>query len=63
LRAFTLPIQVGDILIFATDGVRNTFTESIPIQHSPQQIADQVLALHSRQTDDALVLVVKFNSA
>jgi negative regulator of sigma-B (phosphoserine phosphatase) len=60
LRTATLPINRGDTLIFATDGIRSAFLDKLPVNQSPQQIADHILAEHNRQTDDALALVVRY---
>ena len=60
LRGSILPVRRGDTLIFATDGIRQGFTEGLVLTGSPQEIADQILARHYRQTDDALVLVVRY---
>jgi phosphoserine phosphatase RsbX len=61
LRAFTLPISKGDTLILATDGIRSGFAEKLSLHLSPQEIADSILGEHNRNTDDALVLVVRYN--
>lgn len=60
LRAAVLPITRGDTLIFATDGIRSGFDEGLSLSHSPQQIADRILARDSLDTDDALVLVARY---
>jgi phosphoserine phosphatase RsbX len=60
LRTASLPISRGDTLIFATDGIRSSFLDKLPLNQKPQQIADFILAEHNRQTDDALVLVVRY---
>ncbi len=62
LRAFTLLLHWGDTLIFATDGIRSAFAENLPRHDSPQRIADTILAEHNRKTDDALVLVIRYQS-
>lgn len=65
LRPIVMPIGPGDMLIFATDGIRSTFAEPSSqanppkMQGGPQFIADTILAQHGRKTDDALVLVVQ----
>jgi len=60
LRPSVLPIARGDTLIFVTDGIRGGFDEGLSISNSPQQIADGILARHALDTDDALVLVARF---
>jgi len=60
LRAELVPIAAGDILIFATDGIREGFAEDLPTDPGPQQLADQILARYGKGTDDALVLVARY---
>lgn len=60
LRAFVIPVVPGDTLILATDGIRNGFAEGLPLERSPQQLADHILARDFRGTDDALVLVARY---
>jgi phosphoserine phosphatase RsbX len=50
----------GDLLIFATDGVRTSFAASSPEGIDVQEIADAILARHGKATDDALVVVVRY---
>jgi len=55
-----VPIHRGDTLIFATDGVRSDFLDAPLRQLEPQALADHILAHWGTQTDDALVLVVRY---
>ena len=63
LQPSRLRLAPGDTLIFATDGVRSDFTRSLRRTDRPQQIADRVLARHGKETDDALVVAVRFAEA
>lgn len=60
LRETALPVKRGDTLIFATDGIRSGFEGGIKISDKPQQIAESIMKLFARGTDDALVLVVRY---
>ncbi len=60
LQPHTLPVASGDLLIFATDGIRDGFADAFRVDATPQQLADQVLARHGKGTDDALVLVARY---
>jgi negative regulator of sigma-B (phosphoserine phosphatase) len=60
LRAFVLPVASGDMLIFATDGIRSGFVEGMVVSDPPTKIANRVLALYAKGTDDALVLVARY---
>jgi phosphoserine phosphatase RsbX len=57
----TVPLDVGDLLIFATDGIRGGFAEGLRRDRTPQAIADDLLARYGKTTDDALVLVARWN--
>ncbi|HEX4560913.1 MAG TPA: SpoIIE family protein phosphatase [Gemmatimonadales bacterium] len=60
LTPVTLPLDPGDLLVFATDGVRDGFIEAVSLQDAPQRAAGRILATHGKGTDDALVLVAKY---
>jgi serine phosphatase RsbU (regulator of sigma subunit) len=60
LQPHTLTVEPGDLLIFATDGIREGFADGLRADATPQQLADQILARHGRGTDDALVLVARY---
>jgi serine phosphatase RsbU (regulator of sigma subunit) len=59
-RFATLPLQFGDTLIFATDGIQVDFYQNVNSQDSCQAIADSILSQFRKGTDDALVLVVRY---
>jgi phosphoserine phosphatase RsbX len=63
VRAATLRLHRGDLLVFATDGVREGFHSDVNLHAPPQEIADRILAQHGKATDDALVLVERWNGA
>jgi negative regulator of sigma-B (phosphoserine phosphatase) len=56
----TLPIRRGDVLVFATDGIKAAFGDWLSIAGSPQDIAQRILRHHGKVTDDALALVVRY---
>jgi len=60
LRASVIPVARGDMLVFATDGIRSGFAEGLALSDPPQQIADRILAQYGKETDDALVLVARY---
>jgi hypothetical protein len=60
LYPVTVSVAPGDTLLFATDGIRSSFTDGLTANGSPQQIADRILSSHTRGTDDALVLVARY---
>jgi hypothetical protein len=52
---------LGDLLVFATDRIREGFAEGLRPESPLQEIADRVLASHGRPNDDALVLAGRWN--
>lgn len=63
LRSHQFPVHNGDLLIFATDGVRSDFANNVNLAASAQQIADGILERHLRGTDDAMVVVARYRGA
>lgn len=61
LRPAVLPIAPGDTLVLATDGVRGYFTEILPAAGEPQRLAERILHSYAKHSDDAAVLVFRFN--
>jgi hypothetical protein len=56
----TLPLAHGDVLIFATDGIRRDFADDLLPRGSCRDIADRILQSHRVGSDDALVLVARY---
>jgi negative regulator of sigma-B (phosphoserine phosphatase) len=69
LRTAYLSVAAGDLLIFATDGIRSGFAAGAPLtdpllrRQDVQEIADRILARFGKTTDDALVLVARYLGA
>jgi serine phosphatase RsbU (regulator of sigma subunit) len=60
LRVATYPLEVGDVLLLATDGVQNPSGVGLSLASAAQSLAQAILARGRLPTDDALVLVVRF---
>ena len=60
LRTAVLPVARGDLLVFATDGIRAGFTEHLKLAGTPADIAKHALAQDFKGSDDALVLAVRY---
>jgi negative regulator of sigma-B (phosphoserine phosphatase) len=60
LRIDAFPVWAGDVLIFATDGIRSGFTEALARGLDPQAIADSILARFCSGRDDAHVVVARY---
>jgi phosphoserine phosphatase RsbX len=62
LRSDACALLPGDTLVMASDGVDPRYSDGLERRSEPQRLAEGVLAEHGRQTDDALVLVVRYGS-
>ncbi len=62
LRATSLPIFPGDVLVFASDGLRHDFGEEAPFG-TPDEMAQHLLGAYARDSDDASVLVARYLGA
>jgi phosphoserine phosphatase RsbX len=60
LHTSVTTVTTGDVMILVTDGIRPDFRERIQLRHSPQQLADRILAEYGKGTDDALVVVGRY---
>lgn len=50
----------GDLVVLATDGVRQRFLDGLVPERTPDALARDILDRHARGTDDALVLVLRY---
>ena len=60
VRAATITVAPGDVLLLATDGVDAGFADSLELSGSSQAISERILSDHRRPSDDALVIVVRY---
>jgi phosphoserine phosphatase RsbX len=60
LHPRTLEIRRGDTVVLATDGIRHGFKAEVNRAREPQHIADEILRLWGRTTDDAFVMVARY---
>jgi negative regulator of sigma-B (phosphoserine phosphatase) len=60
LHASVVPVMPGDLLIFATDGIRSDFADDVNVNGEPKQLAAHILRQHLKGNDDALVLVARY---
>jgi serine phosphatase RsbU (regulator of sigma subunit) len=60
LKAEVLPLARMDTVILTTDGVEPEYADDLSLHGTPQAVADEILAGHGRATDDALVLVARY---
>jgi phosphoserine phosphatase RsbX len=59
LQAAVLPVFQGDTVVFATDGIKGAFPESLSALEPPRRAADRILERFRTGLDDALVLVAR----
>lgn len=60
VRAAALKISTGDTVVLTTDGIRPGFEDGLVLSANPQKTAESILRRDGLDTDDALVLVAKF---
>jgi hypothetical protein len=60
LHASVTCVTPGDVLVFATDGIRAGFVAQVNTVQTPQHLADRILAQYGRDNDDSLVLVARY---
>jgi phosphoserine phosphatase RsbX len=61
-RSSVAAMRDGDLVIFATDGVNPGFAEDLRTAFPPEGVAADILDRCGRGTDDALVLVLKWQA-
>jgi negative regulator of sigma-B (phosphoserine phosphatase) len=60
VRVTSAGLEIGDVMVLATDGIDSGFAEAVTGGGSAQDIAERILAEHGKQGDDALVVVVRY---
>lgn len=60
VRAQSVPIHPGDLLILATDGIDSRFVSDDIPDGEPERVARAILERHGKASDDALVLVLRW---
>ena len=60
VRMASIPLEPGDAVVLATDGVRADYSRSLESGVPAQELADRVLERHGKGTDDALAAVVRY---
>lgn len=60
VRMGTIPLEPGDAVVLATDGVTADFSASLASGVGAQELAERVLERHGKGTDDALAVVVRY---
>jgi hypothetical protein len=60
LHADLVPMAPGDLLVFATDGLRDDFGDELTAGEPVAQLVERIMERKFRGTDDGLVLACKY---
>lgn len=60
LRTATVALERGDLVLMATDGVDPGYADDLEPAGSCGAISRAVLERHARDSDDALVVVIRY---
>jgi phosphoserine phosphatase RsbX len=60
VRVGTVPLEPGDAVVLATDGVAADYSVSLESGVAAQVLADRILERHGKGIDDALACVVRY---
>jgi phosphoserine phosphatase RsbX len=60
VRLGSIPLEPGDAVVLATDGVAADFSVSLESGIGAQELAERVLERHGKGNDDALAAVVRY---
>jgi hypothetical protein len=55
-----VPLTREDVVVLATDGIRTDFADCLTAEGPWQGLAERILARYGKESDDALVLVVRY---
>jgi phosphoserine phosphatase RsbX len=58
----TVPVQPGDLLLLATDGIASAFIRDLRYPDDPQRLVHHLFSHYARDTDDALILGVQWTN-
>ena len=60
LKAEIIPVNLGDLLVLATDGIYSGFTVGLNMNNSPAAIAERIMTNYAKGNDDALVIAARY---
>jgi phosphoserine phosphatase RsbX len=60
VRMGTIPLEPGDAVVLATDGIAPDYSVSLESGIAAQELAERVLERHGKGNDDALAAVVRY---
>src|SRR4051812_17130960 len=60
VRAATMPLERGDVLVMITDGIEAAISPALTGGGAAQTMADRIFSMHGKGNDDALVVVIRY---
>jgi hypothetical protein len=63
LREMRVPVKPGDLIIFATEDVSDSYIEALPIDGKPRVVADALMSQYCTEGTDCAMVVVRFLGA
>lgn len=60
VRAATMPLERGDLLVMLTDGIDGAISPALAGGGAAQALASRILEQHGKGTDDALAVVLRY---
>ena len=63
IRPSLVDLHAGDAVAFATEGIESDYSNSLTPSLPAQRLAERILERHSKGTDDALAVVVRYKGA
>ncbi len=63
LREMRVPVKPGDLIIFATEDVSDSYIEALPIDGKPRVVADALMSQYCAEGTDCAMVVVRFLGA
>lgn len=63
VRPQQLPVEPGDVIVLATDGIDRGFIEALDPRVPPVELAQEILARFGKRSDDALILIARYLGA
>jgi negative regulator of sigma-B (phosphoserine phosphatase) len=60
VRPASMPLERGDVLVMITDGIDGAISPALAGGGAAQAMAERIFAMHSKGSDDALAVVVRY---
>jgi negative regulator of sigma-B (phosphoserine phosphatase) len=60
VRPATMPLERGDLLVMITDGIDGAISPALTGGGTAQALANRILDLHGKGTDDSLAVVLRY---